>query len=209
MRVLIAAGPTREMIDPIRYISNLSTGRMGFELAKESIRRGYPTTLISGPTNFKAPPGVKWISIISSSDLERMLRKYFDRCDVLFMPSAVCDFRPLHYSHRKVRRRSPLKLTMVATPDLLKKLARKKAGRTVVGFCLETENLIENAGRKLREKKLDYIVANRHGKGNRAFGDLPTTVFILGKDGSSLRLARMTKKEIAKRLLDRVISPEK
>lgn len=197
------------MIDPVRFISNVSTGLMGFELAKESCRRGYSTTLISGPTVLKASPRIQCVPVVSSLELEKALRKHFRRCDILFMPSAVCDFRPAQVSRRKIKRHSSFTLKLVSTPDLLKKLTREKGGRTVVGFCLETENLLENARRKLSEKKLDFIVANQLGKGNMPFGSLPATVFVLGKNGSFLKLVRASKRKVARKLLDLVINKEK
>lgn len=202
MRVLIAAGNTREMIDPVRFISNISSGRMGVELAKESARRGFPTTLISGPTCLKPPRRVRFVPIITSGDLERALREYFPHCDILFMPSAVCDFRPLRVAKNKIRRRSAFALALVSTPDILKGLAARKKKQLLVGFCLETGNLYRSARRKLREKKLDYIVGNLMGKGVMPFGDAKTSVLILGKDGRRFSLRNVTKSRVAKFLFD-------
>jgi len=202
MRVLIAAGNTREMIDPVRFISNISTGRMGFELAKESVRRKHPTVLISGPTLLGSPRKAKVVPIVTSRDLERSLNTQFPRCDVLFMPSAVCDFRPAAYSKAKIKRTKGFSLKLEATPDLLQMLGERKKKQILVGFCLETENLVKNARRKLREKKLDYIVANRMGGGVMPFGDSKTSVVILGKDGEEFRLRDLTKERVSRFLFD-------
>jgi len=202
MRVLIAAGNTREMIDPVRFISNISTGRMGFELAKESVRRKHPTVLISGPTLLRSPRKAKVVPIVTSRDLERSLKIQFPRCDVLFMPSAVCDFRPAAYSKAKIKRTKGFSLKLEATPDLLQMLGERKKKQILVGFCLETENLVRNARRKLREKGLDYIVANRMGGGVMPFGDSKTSVVILGKGGEEFRLRDLTKERVSRFLFD-------
>lgn len=204
MRVLIAAGNTREMIDPVRYISNISTGRMGLELAKESVRRKNPTVLVSGPTLLQSPRKAKVVPIVTSRDLERSLKTQFPRCDVLFMPSAVCDFRPAKYSKAKIKRTKGFSLKLAATPDLLRMLGKRKKRKILVGFCLETGNLVRNARRKLKEKELDYIVANRMGGGVMPFGDSKTSVVILRKDGEEFHLRDVTKKRVSRFLFDLV-----
>ena len=206
-RILITAGNTREMIDPVRYLSNISTGVMGYELAKVSRKAGYPTTLISGPALLKSPAGVRFIGITTSTELENALRREFPRCDVLFMTSAVCDFRPARFSANKIKRRANFSLKLVKTPDILKGLAARKGKKTVVGFCLETEDLLLHARRKLFEKKVDYIVANFLGRGNRPFGFHPTTVYILSKDGAVTCLKKTAKSKVARFLLKTVLNP--
>ncbi len=206
-RVLITAGNTREMIDPVRYLSNVSTGVMGYELAKASRKAGFSTTLISGPTLLDPPRGVRFIGITTSAELEQALRREFSRCDCLFMTSAVCDFRPARFSARKIRRRSTFNLKLVKTPDILKGLAARKGKRIMVAFCLETENLLAQARRKLREKKADYIVANFLGLGSRPFGPHPTTVYVLGKDGTRFFLEKAPKSKVARFLLKLLINP--
>lgn len=204
-RVLVTAGNTRESIDPVRYISNVSTGVMGFEISKAARDAGHRTVLISGPTFLKPPRGVTYIPIVSSSDLDHAVRREFKRCDVLFMTSAVCDFRPLSVSSRKIKRRAALNLKLVKTRDILKNLALEKKRRTVVGFCLETESLLENARRKLRHKNLDYIVANFLGRGNRPFGRHKTSVWILNREGNLVSLKNTTKTRIARFLIRNIV----
>ena len=206
-RILITAGNTRELIDPVRYLSNVSTGVMGYELAKACRKAGYPTTLISGPTLLARPKGVRFIGITTSAELQNALGKEFPHCDVLFMTSAVCDFRPARFSAMKIRRRATFDLKLVKTPDILKGLAKRKGGRTVVGFCLETGNLLAQAKRKLREKNTDFIVANFLGRGNRPFGSNPTTVYVLNKEGKTVCLKKAPKSKVAAFLLKIVLNP--
>ena len=204
-RVLVTAGNTREMIDPVRYLSNVSTGVMGFEIARAAERAGCLTTLITGPTHLKPPSRVKCIRVTDSRELETAVRREFTRADVLFMTSAVCDFRPARRARRKIKRKAFLRLKLVATPDILKGLARKKGKQTVVGFCLETERLLENARRKLREKSLDFIVANFLGPGYRPFGSHRTSITLLGRGGMVFSLRRAPKREVARFLLEKII----
>ncbi len=196
------------MIDPVRYLSNISTGVMGFELARASCREGCATTLISGPTLLKPPRGARYFSVTTSRDLEKAAHKAFPHCDVLFMTSAVCDFRPARFSARKIRRKPFLNLKLVRTPDILKNLTRRKGKRVVVGFCLETENLLERARKKLKEKKLDYIVANFLGKGHTPFGHHRTSISLLSKDGRVLSLKDVPKLKVA-RFLIKIILQDK
>lgn len=204
-RVLVTAGNTREMIDPVRYLSNVSTGVMGYELARAARAAGCRTTLVSGPTELRPLSGVKLVRVTSSRELEAACRRHFRRCDVLFMTSAVCDFRPARFVPRKIKRRAFFDLKLVQTPDILKRLARHKGGRTLVGFCLETERVLENARRKLREKHLDYMVANLLGRGSMPFGRHLTTVTLLGRDCGEFTLARASKAKVARFLLSKVL----
>ncbi len=206
-RILITAGNTRELIDPVRYLSNVSTGVMGYELAKACRKAGHPTTLISGPTLLARPKGVRFIGITTSVQLEKTVQREFPRCDVLFMTSAVCDFRPAKFSAMKIRRRPTFNLKLIKTPDILKGLAKHKGNRIVVGFCLETENLLAQAKRKLRGKKTDFIVANFLGRGNRPFGSNPTTVYVLSKEGKTVCLKKAPKSKVAAFLLKTVLNP--
>ena len=194
------------MIDPVRYLSNVSTGVMGYELARASHGAGYPTVLISGPTALKPPRGVRFIPIMSSHELEHALKKYFPKCDVLFMTSAVCDFRPVKFSKGKIKRRDFFNLKLEKTTDILKEIAQQKGKRVVVGFCLETDNLLANARQKLSDKKIDYIVANFLGRGSMPFGDHRTSVTLLGKDGQTLSLKNASKSKVAKFLFETVVA---
>lgn len=203
--VLITAGNTREMIDPVRYLSNVSTGVMGFRLAQAARDAGYRVTLISGPTSLRPPQGVKYIPITSSEELARVLRNAFPDSDVLFMTSAVCDFRPARFSPRKIKRKTVFGLKLVSTPDILAGLARRKGKRMVIGFCLETERLLANAAQKLRAKRLDYIVANFLGKGSRPFGEHRTSVVVLGRKGERFAIKGASKKRVAHFLVEKLL----
>jgi len=207
-RVLVTAGNTREKIDPVRFLSNISTGVMGFEIAKAAHAAGYETILIMGPTDLEPPKGVKMVRIVTAAELEKAAVREFKHSDALFMTSAVCDFRPAKMSKLKLKRKGKFDLKLESTPDILKKLSfSSKRNQTVIGFCLETDHLIRNAKRKLREKKLDYIVANYLGPRKCPFGRVNTTVEVLSKDGTQVAHTNISKATLAKRLI-KLISEE-
>lgn len=205
MKILVTAGNTREMIDPVRYVSNVSTGVMGYEIAKAARREGHEVVLISGPAELPAPAGVKRIDIVSSRDLEKAMEKYFPWCEALFMTSAVCDFRPAVFSRHKIKRQGKLSLKLEATPDILRRFSAEKGRRKVIGFCLETEALIANAERKLTKKKLDFIVANFLGKKQTPFGAHPTSVSVLSPQGLVFSLRQVSKARVAKTLMQKLL----
>lgn len=197
-RVLVTAGPTLEAIDPVRFISNRSSGEMGYAFARIAHGLGFNTTLISGPTKLKPPRGVRFLGIASAADLKRKLSKAFERCDILIMSAAVADYRPSSVSTSKIKRTKALTLRLVPTPDILKSLAKRKGRRVVVGFSLETNNLVANAKKKLRNKNLDYIVANLLSPGRNPFGKTRTTVTVIGKSPKAVTLRNVTKEAVAR-----------
>ncbi len=205
-RILITAGPTREKLDPVRYLSNESTGEMGYAIAREARRRGSAVTLITGPVALAAPAGVKIIRITSAAELEKACRIHFKRCDALFMTAAVCDFRPQTLSRKKIKRAGSLHLRLEKTNDILAALARHKKGQTVIGFCLETQDWLVRARRKIRNKRLDGIVANRLTAKRSPFGPVKTEVALLDGAASCRVLKRQPKTAVARRLLDWVES---
>ena len=159
--VMITAGPTREAIDPVRYITNGSSGKMGYALAREAINRGAKVTLISGPVDIEAPPGVELIKVKSSSEMFKAVMDNYIDATVIVMTAAVSDYRPEIVSESKIKKSSAtMDMTLVKTTDILKEVGEKKDSRILVGFALETDNLIENAKEKLKSKHLDIIVAN-------------------------------------------------
>jgi len=208
-RVLVTAGPTREHIDPVRYLTNESSGRMGFELAAAAARAGHRVTLVTGPVALPTPPGVKRIDVVSARDMLAAARRAFRGSDVLFMCAAVADWRPLRKRTGKWRKESESKevarIELVRNPDILASLARARGERLVVGFALETGSGKARAREKLRRKGLDYIVLN----GPTALGATHTRVTILGRDGSERTLPRGTKRAVAEFLvrLDRPARP--
>jgi phosphopantothenoylcysteine decarboxylase/phosphopantothenate--cysteine ligase len=205
-RVLITAGPTREKIDPVRFISNYSTGSFGYEIAKAARRSGLKVILISGPTTLKAPRGVKFISIESAREMLSAVLENVKRCDCVIMASAVCDWRPASISANKIKKgRGRIMLELVQNPDILKQLGRRKRA-ILAGFALETENLERNARKKLHEKNLDIIIANRLKAGRSPFGKGKTDVLIIDRAGGLIKVQNKPKAELAKIIVDKVLN---
>jgi phosphopantothenoylcysteine decarboxylase/phosphopantothenate--cysteine ligase len=170
-KILVAAGPTREKIDPVRFISNYSTGTFGYAIAREAKRRGLDVTLVSGPTALKAPDGVRFVPVESSLDMRKAVLERFKKADCVIMSAAVADWRPVYSAKKKIKKTQKKTIELVENPDILAQLGARKNGRVAVGFALETENLEKNALKKLKDKNLDLIVANRLGKDSDLFGD--------------------------------------
>ncbi|MBN1871310.1 MAG: phosphopantothenoylcysteine decarboxylase [Candidatus Omnitrophica bacterium] len=201
---LITAGPTVEPIDPVRYISNRSTGRMGYELALAAIKRNYKVILIHGPVSFKLHGAIMSIEVSTASEMRKRVLEHFSRADYVIMAAAVCDFRPARVSRRKIKKhgRKEYWLRLKQNSDILKELGARKERQVLVGYSLETEKPVENAMRKLRSKKLDFIVANVVGKRSNPFGDGPSNVLLLGKKGVLRRIKNARKRDIASQLSD-------
>jgi phosphopantothenoylcysteine decarboxylase / phosphopantothenate---cysteine ligase len=202
--VLVTAGPTREYLDPVRFISNLSSGRLGYDIARCAQKRGYRTILISGPTALVPPKGVTMVSITSARELEQEVVRYFKMADILFMTSAVCDYRPLSVKKEKIKREHHLSITFESTDDILKKISAIKKKQIVCGFCIETHNLRKNALRKLKEKKLDFIIASCYSKGKNPFGDNLMSPLLCDKEGAWRPMRSLTKQKLAEYLLNMV-----
>jgi phosphopantothenoylcysteine decarboxylase / phosphopantothenate---cysteine ligase len=200
-RVLVTAGPTREAIDPVRYLSNESSGRMGFAIAAAAARAGHPTTLIAGPVDLATPVGVRRVDVVSARQMLAACRREFPRCDVLYMAAAVADWRPRRRRREKWRKQGGRKgialLELVENPDILRSLARRKGPRLVVGFALETGDGLERARSKLVRKGADYIVLN----GPASLGGDRTSATILARDGVVASVRGATKTALAHRLL--------
>jgi phosphopantothenoylcysteine decarboxylase/phosphopantothenate--cysteine ligase len=199
--VVVTAGPTREHVDPVRYLSNESSGKMGYEIARAAAARGDRVTLVSGPVALEAPPGVRRVEVLSARDMLKAVRAAFRDADVLFMAAAVADWRPARKLAGKWRKKDQktevASLELVKNPDILATVARRKGSRLVVGFALETGDGVRRALRKLRRKNADYVVLNDES----ALGSERTTVTILAADGSSVRLENKTKRQVAKALV--------
>jgi phosphopantothenoylcysteine decarboxylase/phosphopantothenate--cysteine ligase len=161
-RVLVTAGPTVERIDPVRFLSNRSSGRMGYELAREFANRGADVTLISGPTNLEPPTTInKIVRIESAEELRQKVLEHFEDSDIIIMTAAVSDLRIKNYSDQKLKKDKIISLEIEKNPDIIKELGRRKRdGQILVGFAAETENLKENAMKKLKEKNMDMIILN-------------------------------------------------
>ncbi|MFH1190348.1 MAG: phosphopantothenoylcysteine decarboxylase [Candidatus Omnitrophota bacterium] len=205
--ILIAAGPTREKIDPVRFISNYSTGKFGYALAEEAIKRGARVVLVSGPTYLQAPQGVRLISVESALDMRRAMLSELHRADYIIMSAAVSDWRMKKVSARKIKRSSgKMTLELIENPDILSEICLRKAGKVVVGFALETENLENNALKKLLGKNADMIVANALKRRSDVFGDNNTDIVIIDKSGNKVRVRNRSKRDMAKIILDKILS---
>lgn len=201
LKVLITAGPTREMLDPVRFISNVSTGEMGYAIARAALKRRHYVTLVSGPTALKPPSKAGFVPILSASNLRKVCEREFPKHDVLIMVAAVCDFTADHQQAHKIRRTSTKQLKLRQTPDIVACLSKAKGKRTAIGFCLETEKWLDNAKAKLKRKHLDGIVANYYTKSHIPFGDRKINTAFLSSDGEIKRLYKKSKSEIARDLL--------
>ena len=200
-RVLITAGPTREYIDPVRYLSNESSGKMGFEIARAAAERGDEVVLIAGPVHQETPKGVTRVDVTSARDMLAALREHFPTCDVLIMAAAVADFRPRRRLAGKWRKKDDgtdtASIELVKNPDLLATIARRKGERLVVGFALETGDGHRRALAKMRRKNADYVVLNDE----TALGATTTSVTILGRDGSERSIEGRSKSHVARHLV--------
>ncbi|MFH1258577.1 MAG: bifunctional phosphopantothenoylcysteine decarboxylase/phosphopantothenate--cysteine ligase CoaBC [Elusimicrobiota bacterium] len=199
-KILITAGPTREYLDPVRFISNGSSGEMGYTLAEEAALRGAEVVLVSGPTNrFCAVTTVKVIKVDSAREMKAIVEKHFSSADIVIACAAVADYRPGKISPSKIKKRNDkMFLELVKNPDILAGLGAKKGKKKLVGFALETENLERNARKKLREKNLDLIIANKpEAIGAKAVKQ----VIILSKTNKTI-LPSVTKQELAKKILN-------
>ena len=205
LRILVTSGPTREPLDPVRFITNYSTGAMGYAVAKTAKKRKHKVTLIAGPARLKPLKSVKTEPVITAEEMFKAVKRGYAKSDCVIMAAAVSDFRPAHYSNNKLKRATlPLRLELCKNPDILYWLGRRKGRRILVGFCMETEKLIPNAREKMAGKNLDIIVANRIDKEKSAFGAGKTSVIILGPGEEEKRLVNVTKEAVAGILLDKV-----
>jgi phosphopantothenoylcysteine decarboxylase/phosphopantothenate--cysteine ligase len=202
-RVLISAGPTHEALDAVRFISNRSSGKMGYALAEASRRRGADVVLVSGPTALAAPPGVECVPVITAEEMAKALAARFPWCTVLFMAAAVADFRPRHPSSAKLKKRQAgLTVELEPTEDILETLAKRTTHQTIVGFAAETSSLRSQAEAKLKAKGLDLIVANDVGASGCGFGSETNAALLIDRHGRVTELPLMPKREMADRILD-------
>jgi phosphopantothenoylcysteine decarboxylase/phosphopantothenate--cysteine ligase len=208
--VLVTAGPTREPIDAVRFISNPSTGRMGYALADAARDRGASVTLISGPTHLVPPQGVTSISVTTAEDMGRAVQEHASRCAVVIMAAAVSDFRPAEAVDSKIKKEDAAhSIPLTRTVDILQGLGSNKAGRILVGFAAETDDLIKNAGEKLRRKNLDLIVANDVGRRDSGFASETNTAVLIDRTGKVKELPLMPKTELASRIIDVIVELKK
>ncbi len=209
-KILVTAGPTREAIDPVRFISNPSTGKMGFALARVAKRRGADVILISGPVTLKAPRGVETYFVTSAIEMRDIVLKHYYTCSVVIKAAAVSDFRPDEVSREKIKKdKDGIRIRLRLNPDILEELGSIKEGRILVGFAAETENLLENAMEKIRKKNLDFIVVNDVSSPTAGFGADTNKVYIIDSKGKIDDLPLMPKEEVASKIFDKIVELKK
>jgi phosphopantothenoylcysteine decarboxylase / phosphopantothenate---cysteine ligase len=207
LKFLVTAGPTREEIDPVRYISNHSSGRMGYAIARAARARGAEVTLVSGPVSLCPPQGVTLVDVVSAEEMLREVLTIAGKADVIIKAAAVADYRPATREDQKIKKKSGGEnIALVKTSDILAELGKaKRPGQTLVGFAAETENLLDNASAKLKGKNLDLIVANDVSADGAGFNVETNIVRFIYRDGRSEELPILPKETVARELLDRVL----
>jgi phosphopantothenoylcysteine decarboxylase/phosphopantothenate--cysteine ligase len=204
-RILVTAGPTHEPIDPVRYIGNRSSGRMGYAVADEAARRGAEVTLVTGPVALADPPGVNVVRVETAEEMAAAVMLRYPETDAVVMAAAVADFRPNRAASGKLKKESgPPSLTLEPTTDILAVLGKRKEHQVLVGFAAETERLEAEGRRKLAEKNLDLLVANEVGRPGTGFGSETDRASILTRGGADVSIRAWTKRELAATILDRV-----
>jgi phosphopantothenoylcysteine decarboxylase / phosphopantothenate---cysteine ligase len=204
--VLVTAGPTCEDIDPVRYLTNRSSGKMGYAVAEAAAWRGAKVMLVSGPTSLDVPQRVERIDVRSAEEMQRAVQEQFAGCTIAVFAAAVADYRPAQKAGRKIKReKESLTLQLEANPDILAGVAREKGERLVIGFAAETEHVAENARKKLAQKNADIIVANDVSADGAGFDRDTNIVTMFSRDGRDLPLPKLSKTEVAQRILDEAL----
>lgn len=206
-KVIVTAGPTREPMDPVRYISNHSSGKMGYNIARNAAYRGAEVVLITGPSSLEAPRGVKVIDIITTDDMFRAVESEFESSDVLIKAAAPSDYRAEDVSNEKIKKQidtESMSIKYIKNPDIAKHFGKAKKGQIVVGFAAETSKLHQYAREKLEEKHLDFIVANDVSKEGAGFNKDTNIVSIIDKQGEIVEYPKMDKNEVANIILDKI-----
>ncbi len=206
-RLLITAGPNHEPLDPVRYISNRSSGKMGYALARQAVRRGAEVTLISGPTSLTPPAGVRLILVLTAADMRQAVLKEFPSATSVLMAAAVADYHPEKFTAKKIKRgEASIQLKLTPNPDILGELGMRKRGQILIGFAAETEALVANAKIKLRKKNLDLIVANNVTEEGSGFDGDTNVATILDRKGTVHPLPLMSKDDLADRIYDYLLT---
>lgn len=206
-RILITAGPTREAVDPVRYLSNRSSGKMGYALAKAALRRGAEVILVSGPTSLAPPARARMIPVETTEEMREAVLAHLDEATIVVKAAAVADYRPVRSAPQKIQgRQEGLTLTLTPTPDILREIGARKGRRFVVGFAAETEAVTANARAKLEAKGVDLMVANDVSRPGVGFEADDNQVVLLDRWGGVLELPRMSKLEAADAIFDRILA---
>ncbi|MBP7072450.1 MAG: bifunctional phosphopantothenoylcysteine decarboxylase/phosphopantothenate--cysteine ligase CoaBC [Clostridia bacterium] len=205
--VLVTAGPTREAIDPVRFISNNSTGKMGYAIARQAALRGAKVYLVSGPTILDTPIGVERYDVISAEEMYNKVMELFPMCDIVIKAAAVADYAPMNaYSQKVKKSENQLELKLKKNPDILYELGKIKGSKILVGFAMETENLVENAAEKVKKKNLDFIAANDLNEAGAGFAAETNAVKLIDREGNIENIPLKMKDEIADIILDRIVN---
>jgi phosphopantothenoylcysteine synthetase/decarboxylase len=203
IKCLVTAGPTREYFDPVRFISNPSTGKMGWNIARAAAEAGWETSLVLGPSQLGDPDGVRVSRVVSALDMLEECERLFDACDMLIMSAAVSDVRPAERLARKASKsRIDLNPRLERTPDILKTLSQKKGGRILVGFAAQTHDVAEYARKKLEEKNLDCIAANSVASAEYGFASDKNKIELIMRSGETVGFAPADKYSLAKKLVE-------
>ena len=203
--VLVTAGPTREAVDPVRYLSNRSSGKMGYALAEAAMRRGARVVLVSGPVSLAPPQNAEFVPVRTAEEMRAAVLERLPQATVVMMAAAVADYRAAKPATQKIKRSSgPMTLELAPTPDILAEVAAQKGNRTLVGFAAETADLAENARAKLARKHVDLVVANDVSREGAGFDVDTNIVTLVRRDGTQAELPQMSKLDLATRLLDEV-----
>jgi phosphopantothenoylcysteine decarboxylase / phosphopantothenate---cysteine ligase len=206
-RLLITAGPNREPLDPVRYLSNRSSGKMGYALASAALRRGAEVALVSGPTGLTAPAGARLIPVTTAAEMRDAVLREYGQSTAVIMAAAVSDYRVASVSEKKIKRGTGLlELRLEPNPDILKELGANKNGKWLVGFAAETEELAANAQKKLREKNLDMVIANNVVEAGSGFDGDTNIATIVDRAGAVRSLPLMSKDELADRIYDHLLA---
>lgn len=206
-KVLVTAGRTEEPLDPVRFLTNYSSGKMGFAIAEAAALKGADVTLISGPNDLKPFDGVKFFKIQTSSQMAEAVNNEVAEQDIVIMAAAVADFKPAKYFDHKIKKDNhDSTVQLIKTTDILKEIGKNKGSKLLVGFAVETENELESATRKLKEKNLDLIALNNPLDKGAGFGVDTNIVMLIDKNGNTEKLPLMSKKEVADKILEKVIS---
>ncbi len=209
-RVIVTAGPNCEPIDPVRFIGNRSTGKMGFALARVARQRGADVTLVSGPTALAVPRGVEFCAVRTAVEMQRAVEQHYDRATMVVSAAAIADYRPAQVAAQKIKKGDgALSIALERNPDVLAGLGRNKGNRLLVGFATETEDVVQNAERKLRAKNLDLIVANDVTQAGAGFAGDTNIVTLLDRTGGRAALPLLSKDEVAHRVYDRLLALKK
>lgn len=205
-KILVTAGPTREELDPIRFFSNYSSGKMGYAIARAARRRGAEVILVTGPVSLAEPWDVETVRVTTAEEMREAVLQAFADATIVIKAAAVADYRPQQRSSEKIKKTdSSFTVKLVKNPDILAELGRRKGDRVLIGFAAETEQLTRNASKKLEEKNLDLIVANDITRAGAGFGVDTNIVKILSRDGEVEELPLMAKETLADAILDRIV----